>query len=297
MRAWSPSSFALSGHAATAGPAWLTLPALVLHALCAAFWVGAFAPLLLALRRLPRHEAHALLAAFSIRAVVAVACLLLAGAVLAALQLRTPSALIATDYGRLLLLKLALVALLLGLGAINRLVLTPALARRADAAPRLRRTIGADLALAAGVVALTAGLGTIPPPRALAEQAAAHGHASHEAHDYAVVAAAHGHHLVLVATPAARGENRIDLYLTDRQGQPVGAKAAEMSWALPEAGIEALRVDARGDRAGSLPGAGQSAAGRRMAGARRPVGRRFYKARRSEPGSWSKGEVSVTGAK
>jgi copper transport protein len=236
-------SFARSGHAATAGPASLTLPALALHGLCAAYWVGAFAPLLVALRRLPRHEAHALLAAFSIRAVVAVACLMLAGAVLAALQLRTPSALIATDYGRLLLLKLALVALLLGLGAINRLVLTPALARGAQAALGLRRTIGMDLALAAGVIALTAGLGTVLPPRALAQRAAAHAHASHE-RDYAVVAAVRGHHLVLIATPAAVGENRIDLYLTDGRGQPVGAKAAAMSWALPEMGIEALRVDA-----------------------------------------------------
>ena len=65
---------------------------------------------------------------------MAVACLLLAGVMLAALQVRTPAALIATDYGRLLLLKLALVALLLGLGALNRLVLTPALERRAEAA-------------------------------------------------------------------------------------------------------------------------------------------------------------------
>jgi copper transport protein len=231
-------SFALSGHAATAGPHWLTWPALTLHALCAAYWVGAFGPLLLALRRLPRGEVHALLAAFSGRAVLAVGGLLLAGVVLAALQLRAPSALITTDYGRLLVLKLALVALLLGLGALNRLVLTPALARRADAVPRLRRTIGADLMLAAGVVVLTAALGTVPPPRALAEQA------GHQPRDYAVHATAQGHHLILVATPAMTGENRIDLYLTDAEGRPVEAQAAEIFWALPDAGIEALRVDA-----------------------------------------------------
>jgi copper transport protein len=235
-------SFALSGHAATAGPLWLSVPALTIHALCAAYWVGAFAPLLVALRRLPRTEAHALLAAFSTRAVVAVACLVLAGVVLAALQLGTPAALIATDYGRLLLLKLALVVLLLGLGARNRLVLTPALEQGTEAVRGLRRTIGADLALAAGVVVLTAGLGAVPPPRALAEQTAAH--ASHGPREYAVHAAASGYHLVLIAMPAAAGENRIDLYLTDPQGQPVGAQAAEMSWTLPEVGITGLRVDA-----------------------------------------------------
>jgi copper transport protein len=249
-------NFALSGHAATAGPAWITMPALTLHALGAAYWVGAFAPLLIALRRLPRPEAYALLAAFSSRAIVAVAGLLLAGVVLAALQVRTPSALIATDYGRLLLLKVALVALLLGLGAINRLVLTPRLAGRAEAAPQLRRTIGADLALAAGVVALTAGLGAVPPPRALAEGAAAHAHADahHGTRDYAVHARAQGHDLILVTTPAAVGDNRIDLYLTDGRGKPVGAQAAEIAFALPAMGIEAMRADALAVEPGHFQG-------------------------------------------
>jgi copper transport protein len=245
-------SFALSGHAATAGPVWITVPALTVHALCAAYWVGAFAPLLVALRRLPRAEAHALLAAFSTRAVAAVACLVLAGVTLAALQVRTPAALIATDYGRLLLLKLALVVLLVGLGALNRLVLTPALERGTEAAAGLRRTIRADLGLAAGVVVLTAGLGTVPPPRALAEQAAAH--ASHGPREYAVHAAAREHDLVLVTSPAAVGSNQIDLYLTDRHGQPVGAEAAEMSWALPEVGIAGLRVDAAAVEPGHFRG-------------------------------------------
>jgi copper transport protein len=238
------AGFALSGHAATSGPGWITRPALMLHALCAAYWVGAFAPLLLALRRLSRERTLVLMHAFSTGAVVAVPCLLLAGVVLAALQVRGPAALLTTDYGRLLLLKLALVVLLLGLGAFNRMILTPALERRAEAVVGLRYTIATDLALAAGVVALTAGLGSVPPPRALAEQAAAHAHGGHASQDYTAHAEAQGHHLKLVATPAAVGENRIDLYVTDGQGQPVAAQAAEMSLALPELGVEALRADA-----------------------------------------------------
>jgi copper transport protein len=234
-------SFALSGHAATSGPAWITRPALVLHALCAAYWVGAFAPLLLALRRLPRDGALVLLRAFSAGAVVAVACLVVAGVVLATLQVRTPAALVTTEYGRLLLLKLALVTVLLGLGAFNRMVLTLALERRREAAVGLRRTISVDLVLAAGVVALTAGLGSVPPPRALAEQAA---HAGHAAREYTAHAAAQGYRLVLVTSPAAIGDNRIDLYLTDEQGKPVDAQEAEMSFALPDLDVEALRAAA-----------------------------------------------------
>jgi copper transport protein len=249
------ASFALSGHAATAGPGWITWPVLVLHALCAAYWVGAFAPLLLALRRLARYQALALMRAFSTGAVWAVVCLVLAGVALSALQLRTPSALVTTDYGLLLLLKLALVALLLGVGAINRLILTPALARRAEAVSKLRRTIGVDLALAAGVVVLTAGLGTVPPPRALAEQAAAHAHPDHGVDDDPIQIVTQGeHHLVVVATPATIGWNRIDLYLMDGQGRSVGAKAAEISLALPSMGIEALRVDATAGAPGHFLG-------------------------------------------
>jgi copper transport protein len=237
------ASFGLSGHAATAGPAWVTFPTLALHACCVAFWVGAFAPLLLALRRLPRFEALVLVQSFSAWAVPAVACLLLAGILLSALQLRAPSALIATDYGRILLLKLALVAGLLGLAAVNRLVLTPALERGERGAVWLRRTVATDLALAAGVVVLTASLGAVPPPRALAQQAA-HSHAHHVTHDYAVHAVARARQLVLVATPAMVGDSRLDLFFTDDRNQPVAAEAVELSLSLPEQGIEPLRLTA-----------------------------------------------------
>ncbi len=234
-------SFGLSGHAATAGPRWLTVPALGLHVLCAAFWVGALWPLRLALGG---AAAKAQLQAFSARALAAVACLILAGSVLAVLQLGSFSALITYDYGRRLLAKLALVAGLLGLAALNRLVLTPALGRSGRATRWLRLTIGTELALMAGVVVLTASLGAVPPPRALALQAAAHGGEGEARSDFATYATARGVNLILVATPATAGTNRIDLYFTGADGRPANAKAAELSATLPERGVEALRFDA-----------------------------------------------------
>ena len=229
-------SFGLSGHAATAGPRWLTLPALTLHALSAAFWVGSLWPLLLSVGR---PGAKTLLQAFSTLAVTAVACLILAGVVLGSLQLETWSALVATDYGRRLLAKLTLVMGLVGLAALNRLVLTPALGRNERAPRRLRLTIGAELALAAGVVVLTASLGAVPPPRALALQATAP-----PSRGFAVHAAARGFNLILVATPATVGANRIDLYFTGADGEPANAEAAELAAALPERSIEALHFAA-----------------------------------------------------
>ncbi len=224
-------SFGLSGHAATAGPRWLTVPALGLHVLSAAFWVGALWPLLLALRG---AEAKAQLEAFSRLAIAAVVCLILAGSVLAVLQLGHVSALIEDAYGRRLLAKLSLVAGLLGLAAVNRLVLTPALGRGGGARRRLRLTIGTELALAAGVIVLTASLGAVPPPRALALQTAAQG-GGRGPPDYATYATARGFHLILVATPATAGANRIDLYVTGAAGRPAKPRPRRCPQACPSA--------------------------------------------------------------
>ncbi|HEX3209989.1 MAG TPA: FixH family protein [Geminicoccaceae bacterium] len=234
-------SFGLSGHAATAGPRWLTAPVIALHVLSAAFWVGALWPLLLALGG---AEAKTRLQAFSTLAVGAIACLILAGTVLAALQLGSVTALVTTDYGRRLLIKLILVMGLLGLAALNRLVLTPAIGRSGRAERGLRLTIATELALATGVIVLTASLGAVPPPRALAAQAAARQQVADGQRDYAVYATLRGYKLVLVATPATAGVNRIDLYFTGPDGRPAAAKAVELSATLPAHDVEALRLAA-----------------------------------------------------
>jgi copper transport protein len=236
-------SFACSGHALTTEPRWLVLPAFALHALLAAFWLGALCALLVAVRRCPSAQAGALLAAFSRIALPGVALLLLAGTVLVLVEIESPSDLIDTDYGRRLLLKLALVSGLLGLAAINRWVLTRALlAGRAVAARWLQRTLSLDLLLAAGVVAMTASLGAVPPPRSLATSDAHH-HEGHAAQSYTARAKSPEGNLVLVAAPARAGPNRIELRFTDPAGEPLQALAAELRLSLPEQGLEALQAE------------------------------------------------------
>jgi hypothetical protein len=51
----------------------ITVPAIALHALCAAFWLGALWPLLIAVRRLPAGQAAAVLETFSRYALAVVA--------------------------------------------------------------------------------------------------------------------------------------------------------------------------------------------------------------------------------
>ena len=87
----------------------------------------------------------------------------------------SPGALLTTDYGRLLLFKLALFVLMLGFGAWNLLVLKPRLYRDAMVESQtaasattpmqsLIRSVAAETFLAAGVVFVIGFLGSTPPP-------------------------------------------------------------------------------------------------------------------------------------
>jgi len=75
------------------------------------------------------------------------------------------------QYIRLLAIKLALFAAMLGLAAINRFRLTPALRRDLQAGSMpvgalraLRRSIALEFGLATSVLAIVAWLGTLMPP-------------------------------------------------------------------------------------------------------------------------------------
>ncbi|MCC1492816.1 copper resistance D family protein [Cognatishimia sp. F0-27] len=167
------ASFALRGHAL--GEPQLILGALItIHILCLAFWVGAFAPLARAARRDPPARAGALAHEFGRRALWAVGLLVLAGGItLALLGAATPSAL-TSPYGQVFVIKLMLFAGLLSLAAVNKLKLTPALL---DAAPgagtRLRRSIGVEAGLVAGILVTTAALTTLFAPPGNADNAQA----------------------------------------------------------------------------------------------------------------------------
>lgn len=156
--------FALSGHAATALPQGRMMPVVALHAAAALVWAGALLPLAILVARYGAAAAPAVVR-FSVVGIAAVLVLLATGPVLAVVQVGDPARLIGTAYGRVLLVKLALVAVLLAIAALNRLVLTP---RLAAGAPRgLRRALAVDLVVMAAVFAAVAGWRVTPPPRAL----------------------------------------------------------------------------------------------------------------------------------
>lgn len=157
------ASFALRGH--TLEEPRLVLGALVtLHLLGLAFWVGIFAPL----HRLAgsnTHAAGALAAEFSRWAVWVVPALAAAGVALFVILTGDPLAALGTAYGRILAVKLALFTLLLGLAALNKYRLTPALQMGTlRAGGHLRRSIRLEALAVLAILATTATLTTIASP-------------------------------------------------------------------------------------------------------------------------------------
>jgi putative copper export protein len=158
------TSFALTGHAGAIGPRALV----ALHLIAVAYWVGALLPLYRVSANVDRVLAGAVLERFGTIAVLVVGVLIVAGATLALLLLGSVDALVSSGYGRLLLIKLALVATLLSLAALNKLRLTPAFAGGDSAAPaRLRRSIAAELFLVVAILAVTATFTTVVGPPGL----------------------------------------------------------------------------------------------------------------------------------
>jgi copper transport protein len=241
-------SLALTGHALTAGPLWLTAPVLAIHVLMAAFWLGALWPLWQAVGRRRPEAALDLLQRFSMIAIPAVALLVAAGTTLAVLQLGRIGELVTTAYGIRLLCKLAFVALLLLLAALNRFWLTPALAAgRAPASHRLRASIGLEIGLGIAILAATSSLGEVPPPRALIAAAMAHDMTSGAAMPgFSVVTfadergGAGERGAAIEVAPAARGPNLITLHLFDAEGKPLTPQQVTIEISRPAAGIEAI---------------------------------------------------------
>ena len=157
------AGLALVGHARSrpglAGVAHVTADAI--HLLTAALWTGGLPALLVVLARSDMDAPRAL-GRFSGVAAPAVALLVTTGALASWLLAGSPLALGATAWGRLLLLKVALVAAMGALAALNRWRLARRLAEEGSAGG-LRLSIGAESALAVLVFAAVAWLGVLSP--------------------------------------------------------------------------------------------------------------------------------------
>lgn len=122
---------------------------LLIHLVGIAFWIGVLFPLYHLAMRPEQHETAAMLGhRFGQLALAVVPVLLSAGAVLAWLLLGGLEPLVTSAYGRILLVKLALVGMILALAAVNKLRFVPQLRAGHSAAGRaLARAVGAEALL------------------------------------------------------------------------------------------------------------------------------------------------------
>jgi copper transport protein len=142
-----------------------------LHLVAACVWVGGVVSLaLLVWPSAPALRSRAFLG-FSRIAVALVGVMVLAGAYLALVRLPSVSDLWLTGYGQMLLLKVAIVAVALGLGAFHHLVVRPRL--RAGGEGRARPSLVGEAAVAMVVLLAAAVLTNVAPPRPDADSAPA----------------------------------------------------------------------------------------------------------------------------
>ena len=140
-----------------------------LHLLAAGAWLGGLVALSIVLAQpTPLPDLDKLLLRFSGMGYIAVAVLVGSGLVNSWYLVGSPDDQMSTPYGKLLLFKLSLFALMVGIAVVNRLWIVPALARDGQTRPvrwsrRLRQHIFAEQALGFLIVAIVGLLGITEP--------------------------------------------------------------------------------------------------------------------------------------
>lgn len=219
---------ALVGHSRSIDPAWLLVVTDGLHLAAGATWFGGLVGLALVLPSLSgrSRDAAVVLTRFSTLAGGLLAVLALSGVLMGFRILGTWSALIGTDYGRLLLVKVGLAAIVASVAAWNRWRLLPAVTRGVGHTARRGASLAVARAVRLEAVLLVVLLGVtgflvnrspreVPPERpAVASR---------------VEAGVLGENRALATlTPGTRGANTLVVQVQSADGEPVDGFSAPM---------------------------------------------------------------------
>lgn len=157
------SGLSLSGHQATEPNAtWLAELADWLHLVAASIWVGGVVTLAFLVWPIAPSLRRRAFLGFARLAVVLVGAMVVAGAYLALVRLPELGDLWETQYGRILLLKLGIVALALTWGAVHHFVVRPRLEAGRD--PDVRPSLVGEATVAVAVLFAAAILTNVAPP-------------------------------------------------------------------------------------------------------------------------------------
>jgi putative copper resistance protein D len=255
-------ALAWSGHAAggLGGEAIIHPAADVLHLVAAAAWVGALLPLIVLFAAADADDASLAMARtattrFSILGIVSVGTLLATGIVNTYYLAGSVPALLHTDYGRLLLIKIALFVAMVAIATVNRFRLTPRLLQQAniaasrDALRQLRRNAAIETLAGAIVIAIVAALGTMPPAI----------HAAHQHPTYGAVPAdaafVHIHSTEGMADvtirPGRTGRARATIRLWNEDFEALDVRQVSLTLTAPTAASQPTTRPARQDRDGA----------------------------------------------
>jgi copper transport protein len=240
---------ALAGHASIEHPIGVFFPSDVLHVLAGSVWVGGIACLLIALpgatRRLEGGERSRLLLAtlarFSPIALGSVVVIAVTGVIQAYIDVRSFHGLFHTTYGALIIVKVVLLASLIGLGWVNRERVIPALERivgdgqsPGGTGGLARRTLRGEFVLMMCVFGVTAALISYAPPIDAASG------------PFSITTTIGSAELEMTLEPAKVGLNTVHIYLINAKNgtQFTATKELMVMAKLPSKGIGPLTLNA-----------------------------------------------------
>jgi copper transport protein len=247
------ASPAFAGHASTRDPSWLLVPSDIIHVASMAVWTGGLAAMLWLLpvgtRQLedPADRTGLLTRVtlrFSAVALAAVALIAVSGAIQAIIEVGSIPDLFDTQFGRAVLIKIILFAILIGIGATHRTRLIPKLVARfensespGDAGSRFLYLLRLEVILVVAVLGVTAALVSYPPPDAI------------QSGPVSGSVVVEGKQVEYTVDPARVGSNEVHIYVFDDQtGAPQPVRSMDVSFSLPSQDI--APIDANVRRAG-----------------------------------------------
>jgi copper transport protein len=236
------ATWPLTGHAIAVPLPVVTVAAGIVHMAAMAAWLGGLVTLtVFLLRRTHERVLGVILPVWSRWAALAVIWLVLAGAVQAVIQLGSLPALWQTGYGRLLLVKLGILALVLGAAAGARRMVNSS--RNGHG---LRRTVLVEVVASVVILALSSVLVQVDPGRsAAAKQSAISGKGVSE------TLSSNIYTVQFNIYPVELGEyNTVHAFLYRPDGAPLQAEEWEVSARLLDPALEAVKHP----MAGVLPG-------------------------------------------
>jgi copper transport protein len=216
------AGFAIEGHTRSAQPRWLMMSLDVTHLASGALWIGGIAGLVVTFRAsLEPQQVGVIVRRFSAVAVATVLVVSAAGVGMSFIVVPSWNDLTTTGYGRALIVKVALVLIVLALGAYNRRRLVPVVgdesASAAEAGHRLRRIVTTELA----ILLLTIGVTAVLVARSPVASTAAAAEPPTAPSGFEVQLSGGAGSAYVDIAPARAGSNQIILELRTPDGRPL----------------------------------------------------------------------------